>query len=60
MIPKGISQTSIPNLKKYTLEKDIKNAWDNLCSSKSGNIESPVLLKFHNYIWKYVVPYADS
>jgi hypothetical protein len=50
MVPKEISQTSIPN-PKYTVDfrKGIKTS--------SGHIryyEFPVLLKFHNSIWKYV------
>jgi hypothetical protein len=60
MIPKGISQTTIPNPKYIrTLKKKITNSrlvfvvliW---------KYESPVLLKFHNSSWKYGVPYANS
>jgi hypothetical protein len=53
MIPKGISRTSFPNPQIYILEKEITN-------SRDSNLEYPVLLKFPNSIWKYVVPFADS
>ncbi len=42
-----------------TLEKEITNSRDHLCSSNL-EIWSPVQHKFHNSAWKYVVPYAEA
>jgi hypothetical protein len=57
MIPKGISQASLPNPRKYTLEKEIQCAIFVVLIRK---YEAPLLLKFYYSIRKYFVSYADS
>ncbi len=63
MIPKEISQISIPNI-PYTLEKKISYSRGHLCSSNLWILYlSPVLctlIIIHNFIRKYVVPYANN
>jgi hypothetical protein len=47
-----LSQSQIPYT-VYTLEKEITNSRGDLI----WKYESPVVLKFHKSVWKYVVSY---
>jgi hypothetical protein len=44
---------------QITLEKEITNSRGHLCIL-IWKCEFPVLLYFHNSVWKYIVPFAVS